>query len=445
MSLIEKYIKLVEQETKGTLIANTPVIPGRPLTDTQLRAIKMNIDMGNTYPPEIMDMYNKQTGSISATQPFNPPKTTSKSQATQSDVRKVDNQMAANNAPTGGFQIQVPKGNKGTDVADLQKGLEALDPKALPMHGVDGYMGDETANAIRNFQKANSIPETGQADPATVAALNKALQDKGLLSKLTPSTQTDVVAGKVKNAPDAGRPNVKGDQSPKTQDGNQATPAQQTTPADPNSVRPEVQAMADLLKSLAQKASLKENQIQTPAEQIARYQSILEYSEDLKEVAIPPWAIKAGQQLKGVGTVAGGGLQAAKKVLPFAGAGFGLWGLGSEVSNIKSDLDAGDYGSALLGSLAALAHGVSIPLAFASTMAGGAAGIGASVAGNVLGSAAASRREGRSKRELVDAVNDIQSKLQDPKSGFTPAEVKLLSDNLQAVKVQLIRNNIAFE
>lgn len=353
------------------------------------------------------------------------------------------------------FEIAVPKGQKGPDIADLQKGLEALDPNALPGYGVDGFMGDETSNAIRNFQKANGLPETGQADKATVSALNQQLFDKGIMAKLTPSTQKDVIPGKVKKGGDG----QQGSQS------EQPTPAQQTTPADPNSIRPEVQAMADLLRQLAQNAGLKESQYQSPAEQIARYRSILEYSEDLKETsnviqfpgkAAPApaagsgggttsWAQNVGKQLAGVGSVAGKAGAVAKKVVPYAAAGYSIWGLGSEVSNIKSDLDAGDYGSAALSMLSALAYATSVPLAFASTMMGGIAGLGAGLAGAGLSSAAASRREGRGKRELVDAVKRIQSKLRDPNSGFTTAESKLLNDSLQAVKVQLIRNNIEFD
>jgi LysM repeat protein len=45
-----------------TTIANTPVIPGQPLTPDQMTAIKMSLESGNTYPPEIMAQYNAQLG-----------------------------------------------------------------------------------------------------------------------------------------------------------------------------------------------------------------------------------------------------------------------------------------------------------------------------------------------------------------------------------------------
>ena len=47
-------------EYEGYNIANTPVIPGQPLTQDQMTVMKMSMNMGNTYPPEIMDMYNSQ-------------------------------------------------------------------------------------------------------------------------------------------------------------------------------------------------------------------------------------------------------------------------------------------------------------------------------------------------------------------------------------------------
>jgi len=349
------------------------------------------------------------------------------------------------------FEIVVPKGQKGPDIADLQKGLEALDPNALPGYGVDGFMGDETSGAIRNFQKANGLPETGQADKATVSALNQQLFDKGIMAKLTPSTQKDVIPGKVKKGSDG----QQGSQS------EQPSPAQQTTPSDPNSIRPEVQAMADLLRQLAQNAGLKESQYQSPAEQIARYRSILEYSEDLKEtsnVINGPWVTqtstasaqaaapvpaanpsmmqKIGQNIKGASAV-------AKRAAPWILGAAGAVGIFGELSNIKSDLDAGDYGSAALSLVSALSYGMSLPLK--SNPLGFLGGMAAAGVGFTASQAAASRREGRGKRELVDAVKQIQSKLRDPNSGFTTAESKLLNDSLQAVKVQLIRNNIQID
>ena len=50
----------LSRTTSGTLIANEPVIPGQPLSDRQMRVMRIGMDMGNKYSPEIMAQYNKQ-------------------------------------------------------------------------------------------------------------------------------------------------------------------------------------------------------------------------------------------------------------------------------------------------------------------------------------------------------------------------------------------------
>jgi hypothetical protein len=50
------------QAQDGMTIANEPVIPGQPLSQNQMMAMKMSMDMGNSYPPEIMAQYNTQAG-----------------------------------------------------------------------------------------------------------------------------------------------------------------------------------------------------------------------------------------------------------------------------------------------------------------------------------------------------------------------------------------------
>jgi hypothetical protein len=45
-----------------TKIAGQPVIPGEPLSQQQLSVMKMSMDSGNSYPPEIMAQYNSQIG-----------------------------------------------------------------------------------------------------------------------------------------------------------------------------------------------------------------------------------------------------------------------------------------------------------------------------------------------------------------------------------------------
>ena len=46
-------------------IAGAPVVPGQPLSQKQIAVMKMSMDSGNSYPPEVMAQYNKQNGASS--------------------------------------------------------------------------------------------------------------------------------------------------------------------------------------------------------------------------------------------------------------------------------------------------------------------------------------------------------------------------------------------
>ena len=48
---------------KGYAIAGEPVVPGQPLSQTQIAVMQLSINSGNTYPPEVMAQYNKQKSS----------------------------------------------------------------------------------------------------------------------------------------------------------------------------------------------------------------------------------------------------------------------------------------------------------------------------------------------------------------------------------------------
>ena len=56
----EPQSKPSTQSTSGLLIANEPFIAGQPLSDKQLRVMKMAMDMGNSYSPEVMAQYQRQ-------------------------------------------------------------------------------------------------------------------------------------------------------------------------------------------------------------------------------------------------------------------------------------------------------------------------------------------------------------------------------------------------
>jgi peptidoglycan hydrolase-like protein with peptidoglycan-binding domain len=94
----------------------------------------------------------------------------------------------------GTFTVDVPKGRRGIEVADVQKTLIALG-YSLPKHGVDGIRGPETVDAVKKFQGDNGLTVDGDPGPATVAKLNDVLKSKpNLSSKLIKSTSADVKA-----------------------------------------------------------------------------------------------------------------------------------------------------------------------------------------------------------------------------------------------------------
>jgi peptidoglycan hydrolase-like protein with peptidoglycan-binding domain len=94
--------------------------------------------------------------------------------------------------------LSVPPGNKGVEVADVQKALLALGAATSQdlgnlgpkKDGVDGIIGPLTAGALRKFQSASKLPASGRADDATVAALNSALTAGNIT--IVKSTPADV-------------------------------------------------------------------------------------------------------------------------------------------------------------------------------------------------------------------------------------------------------------
>lgn len=66
----------------------------------------------------------------------------------------------------------ITKGAQGHGVELLQKALLAWNSKALPNWGADGDYGDETAEWVAAYQRANqALKPTGNADGATLAFL----------------------------------------------------------------------------------------------------------------------------------------------------------------------------------------------------------------------------------------------------------------------------------
>ena len=62
-------------------------------------------------------------------------------------------------------------GAKGKAVAEFQTRLVARDASALPVAGIDGRYGNETAAAVRRFQEDHGLEPTGTIDGVTAAVL----------------------------------------------------------------------------------------------------------------------------------------------------------------------------------------------------------------------------------------------------------------------------------
>ncbi|MBM6848863.1 peptidoglycan recognition protein family protein, partial [Bacillus licheniformis] len=79
--------------------------------------------------------------------------------------------------PSGIYKVKSPL-MKGTAVRQIQEALAALyfyPDKKAKNHGIDGYYGSKTANAVKRFQMMNGLSADGIYGPKTRAKLNDLL------------------------------------------------------------------------------------------------------------------------------------------------------------------------------------------------------------------------------------------------------------------------------
>ena len=173
------------QEYSGTSIAGQPVIPGEPLSQQQLAVMKLSIDSGNTYPPEIMAQYNSQIGDAAskaagAGQDY-------ASQMRARGINPADPDGAIKLGMRGNTGVDVPSAatdtaadtatnitSKAADVAASAPKGAAMDPsyleKVINGSAPRPMISPEQAQAALDWQAQNG----GQAAQAAANAAGKA-------------------------------------------------------------------------------------------------------------------------------------------------------------------------------------------------------------------------------------------------------------------------------
>ena len=112
-------------------------------------------------------------------------------------IEKLDPNYWTDMAVPSGIQVNMrgdilsvthalPYGSRGDEVRDLQSWLCSLG-YPLPRYGIDGIYGQETAAAVKAFQKTNALLETGAADEHTLEKLFKTARDIRYLGMRNPA------------------------------------------------------------------------------------------------------------------------------------------------------------------------------------------------------------------------------------------------------------------
>ena len=87
--------------------------------------------------------------------------------------------QAPNTSGSGNYGYGLlSRGSKGIEVRKLQENLIQLGYSVGP-DGADGDFGRNTYNAVRKFQEDHNLEVDGEAGPLTLAAIDKALKEKG--------------------------------------------------------------------------------------------------------------------------------------------------------------------------------------------------------------------------------------------------------------------------
>ena len=87
--------------------------------------------------------------------------------------------LAAGEEKAAPKQIEPKKAEPKTDDAAIREAQEALRALSYYTGEITGNAGNKTVAALKAFQKAEGLPQTGKADSATLAALRKAVKGEG--------------------------------------------------------------------------------------------------------------------------------------------------------------------------------------------------------------------------------------------------------------------------
>jgi hypothetical protein len=157
------------RETKSEIrIAGEPVIPGQLLSDRQMAVMKMSMDSGNDYPPDIMAQYKRQVSSM-ATNPTE----------TSTGIDMTGKPKKALGGITSGVSIAGERGPEA--VVPLPNGRSIpvdIQSTGVNYEGVNKPGGDPIAqmmNSLEAFFK-NQV-STMQKDSDTMDSILKVLQD----------------------------------------------------------------------------------------------------------------------------------------------------------------------------------------------------------------------------------------------------------------------------
>lgn len=133
---------------------------------------------------------------------------------------------------TGGTEMSLSKGSDGAAVKYYQQALLVWDANSLPNWGADADFGGETETAVKSFQAAYDLPQTGTIDGVTADLLGQFKTGAGTVGPQGPAGPK----GPAGPEGPAGPKGAKGDAGPQGPAGPQGVPGPKGAKGDPGEV-----------------------------------------------------------------------------------------------------------------------------------------------------------------------------------------------------------------